>query len=110
MGFLQPCQANISSVVTDEKLLAQFYSQWYEFCNSKTQLEAETHIQVIKNMIEKQENTVTRNKLTSTFKIYFEDPRMICDYGLQNVPEKHLGPAEAEGYQNLFKTGVYILQ
>ena len=65
-------------------------------------MEAETSMKFMTDMFSKHEDSV-RKKLHSTFKIYFEDPKMVCRFGLDNVSEKHFGPAESEGYQNLFK-------
>ena len=93
---------NLKSLVPDQSHFAQFLSQWYKFCDSKSQIEAETSIKFMKEMFSKHKEPIS-TKLLSTFRIYFEDPKMICRYGLEGVPEKHFGPAEAEGYQNLFK-------
>ena len=95
-------EENLKACLSSESDIAQYLSQWYEFCNSKTQLEAETSRKFMTEMFSKQEESVTK-KLLSMFKIYFEDPRMVCIFGLEDVPRKHFGPAESEGYQNLFK-------
>ena len=85
-----------------EKELAEYLSQWYKFINSETQIEAETSMAFMQQMFSKHEDSVQK-KLKSTFKVYFEEPRMVCKFGLEGVPSKHFGPAESEGYQNLFK-------
>ena len=95
-------EENLRACLSDESILAQYLTQWYQFCNSETQMEAETSRKFMKEMFSKHEDSVSK-KLHSMFKIYFEDPRMICRYGLEDVPAKHFGPAESEGYQNLFK-------
>ena len=71
-----------------EKELAEYLSQWYKFINSETQIEAETSMAFMQQMFSKHEDSVQK-KLKSTFKVYFEEPRMVCKFGLEGVPSKH---------------------
>ena len=41
---------NLKSLVPDQSHFAQFLSQWYKFCDSKSQIEAETSIKFMKEM------------------------------------------------------------
>ena len=95
-------EENLKACLSNDKDIAQYLSQWYVFCDSKTQLEAETSRKFMIDLFSKHEESVSK-KLHSMFKLYFEDPRMVCQFGLEDVPKKHGGPAESEGYQNLFK-------
>lgn len=93
---------NIQYAVKDKSTAAQLIRLWFDFTESTAQDEAEEYIEYMKNII-KSQPLETANKLKSTFQVYFEDPGMICKFGLANVPAKHFGPAESEGYNNLFK-------
>ena len=86
-----------------EKELAEYLSGLYKFINSETQFKAETSMTFMQQMFSKHVQKHVQKKLKSTFKVYFEEPRMVCKFGLEGVPSKHFGPAESEGYQNLFK-------
>ena len=93
---------NINHTVTDKSIAAQLIKQWFDFTDSTAQDEAEEHIIFINKLINTQPQEI-KKKINSIFRVYFEDPKMICKFGLIGVPPKHFGPAESEGYQNLFK-------
>ena len=48
-------------------------------------------------------NHPNTERIMKIFAVYFEDPSMIAEYGLKEVPAKHRGPAEQESIFGRYK-------
>ena len=75
---------------------------WNLFLESNSLIEAQTIVEEMKNKISSMDKYNTQ-ALMRPFKAYWEDTSMVCKYALRDVPKKHYGPAEVEGYFDKLK-------
>ena len=84
----------------DTRTFTILMSYWDEFLRQRTRFDAMSVVEVMKNFIATLDN---EKSILKPFKPYFDDPAMVCEYGLTDVPAKHRGPAEVEGLFDKYK-------
>ena len=78
----------------DTKTFTKLMTYWDELLSKDTRFDAICVIDEMKSFISGLPNG---QSILKPFTPFFNDPAMVCEYGLKDVPPKHRGPAEVEG-------------
>ena len=90
----------LDELKVDSKTFTILMSYWDQMLNQTSRFDAFCVVGEMKKYISTLDHA---NLILKLFTPYFNDPSMVCEYGLKDVPPKHRGPAEVEGLFDKWK-------